>query len=319
MASSGFEKVIIRPLSKEEAYALLYDVATLISNMKSFTITARDPSTNEVSAVLSRRSILGVTRIPLKIRSEVKSDDIILMYFNSDAFKAWIEYRLVPVFYALHINLRAVCEGGNIALCSSVLDSFTKELEDVLKKPVKPMITPPKPAPKPAEVAPQRVETPPQEVVKPPTPQPPPPPLSPAPPKPTQLEKTQVPQEKETTIDVTKLFDEVSIAMALINSDLVSSGELTAPWDIDILINKAREKKGVLSQYKMGILSVKDKSDTVDLVIFVNRNGEPIGFYGKIENLSVKGLANELVSLGKSLSAVEITYRLWGVKQLPMV
>ncbi|AFL66179.1 hypothetical protein [Desulfurococcus amylolyticus] len=318
MASSGFEKVIIRPLSREEAYALLYDVATLISNMKSFTITARDPSTNEVSAVLSRRSILGVTRIPLKIRSEVKSDDIILMYFNSDAFKAQIEYRLVPVFYALHINLRAVCDGGNTVLCTSVLESFTKELEDVLRKPVKPMITPPKPAPKPAEVTPQRVETPPQEAVKPQTPQPPSPTLPPTPPKPTQPERTPVPQEKET-IDITKLFDEVLIAMALINSDLVSTGELTVPWDINTLINKAREKKGVLSQYKIGILSVKDKNDTVDLVIFVNRNGEPMGFYGRIENLSVKGLADELVSLEKSLPAIEITYRLWGVKQLPMV
>lgn len=310
MATSGFEKVIIRPIDKELAYALLYDIVTLASNMKGLVVAGRGPAANEVSVIWSDRGLFGGgARVTLRIRSEVKTDDSLAMLFESDVFKARIEYRLVPVFYALHITVRASCEGGNLALCSRFLDSFVKGLEEALKKPIQPMIKPPKPAPqaaKPVEAVVKPPEAP--KPAAPPAPQPPPPPRQVQPEKPA-------PQEKEA-VDVTKLFDEVSVAMMLLNSDLVAAGEMTPPWEINNLLSKAREKKGVLSQYRMGMISVKDRDETTDLVIFVNRNGDPLGFFGKLEGNIVKGLSNDIASVEKTLTSKEVSYRIWGVKQL---
>lgn len=314
-SASKIKRELIRPISKDLAYALLYDVYTLISAMRSFTISGRDPSKNEVSVVWSERRLIGGgSRVSFKIRSEVVSDDTISMYFDSDVFKARINYRLVPVFYALHIIVDGACEGGRIDVCTRVLSEFLRELDEALKKPLQPMVKPPPPT-RPAQPAPST---------------PPAPPKPTTPPQPVGAPTVQVQQKEVTqpvrpparqeaeTIDVNKLFDEVSIAMILMNSELITMEELAPPWGISTLLGKAKEKKGVLSQYKLGLISIKDAEETTDLVIFINRNGEPLGFYGHIDGNIVKGGTGELEVLEKTISSRKVVYRMWGARTLPV-
>jgi len=287
-SASKIKRELIRPISKDLAYALLYDVYTLISAMRSFTISGRDPSKNEVSVVWSeRRLIVGGSRVSFKIRSEVVSDDTISMYFDSDVFKARINYRLVPVFYALHIIVDGACEGGRTDLCMRVLSEFLRELDEALKKPLQPMVKPPPPT-RPAQPAPST----PPALSKPATPS------QPVGAPTVQVQQKEVMQpvrpparQEAETIDVNKLFDEVSIAMILMNSELITMEELAPPWSISTLLGKAREKKGVLAQYKLGLISIKDAEGATDLVVFINKNGEPLGFYGHIDGNVVKGSA----------------------------
>jgi len=314
-SASRVEKELIRPISKDLAYALLYDIYTLISGMRSFTISGRDPLKNEVSVVWSERRLIGRgSRVSFKILSEAVSDDTISMYFDSDAFRARINYRLVPVFYALHIIVNGACEGGRTDLCMRVLSEFLKELDEVLKKPLQPMVKPP-PITQPAQPAPSAQPAPP----KPATPQQPvgAPVIQVQQKEVTQPVRPPARQEAET-IDVNKLFDEVSIAMILMNSELITMEELTPPWSISTLLGKAREKKGVLAQYKLGLISIKDVEGTTDLVVFINKNGEPLGFYGHTDGNVVKGGVDELEILEKTVSSREAVYRIWGARVLPV-
>lgn len=295
MSTSIIEKTIIRPVEKELVYRLLYDVATLFSSIKSFRLTARNLEVNEISGYWAERSLFAGVSLPIKVKGEVISEDTVVNHLESQGFKARIEYKIVPVFYAVHINVRGQCE-GDTSTCTRIVNSFLKELENLLKKPPQPVLTPPKPAPR---AQPAKTAAPPQ----PPAVQPP------------QLASQPPPATREVVPDVSRFFDEVAIAMMLFNSELISVGELEPPWAVSTLMEGIKEKAGSLSQYKLGLVTLKD--DGVDIVVFVDQRGEPLGLFGRIESSVIRGAQSDLNLLEKYLSTRRIAYRIWGVRQLP--
>jgi len=279
---------ITRPVDKELLYGLLYDVYTLFLEMKPFGVTRYDPSLNEISVVwVERRFILEGATVAMRVRAEAVDENTIVIHFDSDMLKARLIHRLEQLQRAVRISIDASCESRRMDLCVKVLNEYMGELEKVTRKPVKPAIQPPV---KPGRV--QAVEAP-------------------------LIQQPKEPVKPREEIDVARLLDEAEIAMLLLNAELLEAGEVKPPWSISSLIGRAREMKDKLTRHSIVLITVKDTEGVVDVKILLDKDGNPLGYYGYMEGRVVKDASGNLAPLEKALSAREAEYRIWGSKHAP--
>jgi len=279
---------ITRPVDKELLYGLLYDVYTLFLEMKPFGVTRYDPSLNEISVVwVERRFILEGATVTMRVRAEAVDENTVVIRFDSDMLKAKLIHRLEQLQQAVRISIDASCESRRMDLCVKVLDEYMRELGKVTVRPVKPAIQPP--------VKPGRVQAAEAPLIQQPT----------------------EPVKPREEIDVARLLDEAEIAMLLLNAELLEAGEVKPPWSISSLIGRAREMKDKLTQYRIVLVTVKDTEGVVDVKILLDKEANPLGYYGYIDGGVVKDASGNLAPLEKALSAREVTYRIWGSKPAP--
>ncbi len=290
-----FEKLLILPLSKEDVEKALLDLEALFDFYKIFK-TSGSGSNVEVQWIY-KPSVISSKKLVLKTSARKIRDDTILIEGSSDDLDFTINCKILQVFYAVHANIKAECRGASRDICDKFLVPIMDKLREYIvkfsrEKPVEEKPAPSAEKPKPAM----------------------PPLAEAAPPKPPSTPVLVATEEK---IDIQKLYDEFTLAIAIMKAELITTITLKPIWSIHSINEIIDSNAKKIQEYKLSILTLKTLDGKAEVFLFIKPPGIPVGFKGRIEGVEYRGSGKDFEKITVLLYDAEMQARLWGLKELP--
>ncbi|MEM4654297.1 MAG: hypothetical protein QXL34_02250 [Thermosphaera sp.] len=288
-----YEKLLILPVSKREIEASLLNLGALFEFLR-IPKTSGEINNVEISWVY-KPSIVSSKKISMKIDARKVGEDTIIIEGLSEDLDFTMTVKILEIFYAVHTNIKIECKGSTRDVCDKFFIPILDSLRDYIVK-----------APKPTPVEktlsssekPQRLPSPKiegkQAVAE------------------TPKESLQT---QEVKIDVQKLYDEFSLAMLLLKSDLIASTSLKPVWSVHSIREIIESNLAKMRAYNLAILTLKSLDGKIDMYLFVTPQGVITGFKGRIEGVEYRGNGKDLEKIVVLMYDAEMQVRLWGVKE----
>lgn len=293
-----YEKLLILPVSKEDVENALLNLEALFSFYKILK-TSGGGSDVEVQWVY-KPSVISSKKLVLKVKSRKARDDTVVIEGVSEDMDFTVNCKILQVFYAVHTSIKVVCKGVSRDICDKFFTPILDELREYIVK---------TPKEKPIEQKPVL----PEKKAVPPPPSPPPPAeavsVKPAsPPTPVSIEEK---------FEINKLYDEFTLAMAIMKAELITTVTLKPIWGIHSINEIIDSNLKKIQEYKLSILTLKTLDGRAELFLFIKPSGIPVGFKGRIEGVEYRGSGKDFEKITVLLYDVEIQARLWGLRELP--
>lgn len=330
-ASSPEEISIIVPYDLKTSLKLIGNVSLFIDTAGFMRPVSKSPQDNRAvyewtyapSPLARRREV-----VELPVVAEVE-DSKIYVKGKATSFSFTISGIVVELFYGTNIRVTYSCQ-GDLRACNKFIDTFLEEFRKYSKKP--PAILPDLPTKKAPAPVPPQPQPQPQPPPKPPAQQPPAPPTPPQPPRPEtrtapsvatpppQPQPVSPPAPKpsaEISLDPEKILEETTLGLLMLKAEFLSAGELKPVWIYDDIPRFVRENISKLREHSIGILTVKDLNEMVNVVILLDKKGNVLGFKANIAGVVATGNESKLIELLTRHINKEMKLRLWGIREIP--
>jgi hypothetical protein len=240
-------------------------------------------------------------KLVLRVKSRKARDDTVVIEGVSEDMDFTVNCKILQVFYAVHTSIKVVCKGVSRDICDKFFTPILDELREYIVK---------TPKEKPIE---QKPVVPEKKAVPPPPPPPPPPAEAvsvkpPSPPTPVSIEEK---------FEINKLYDEFTLAMAIMKAELITTVTLKPIWGIHSINEIIDSNLKKIQEYKLSILTLKTLDGRAELFLFIKPSGIPVGFKGRIEGVEYRGSGKDFEKITILLYDAEIQARLWGLRELP--
>jgi len=290
-----FEKLLILPVSKEDVEKALLNLEALFSFYKIF--KASGSGSNVEAQWVYKPSAFSSKKLLLKTSARKLRDDVILIEGFSEDMDFTISCKVLQVFYAVHTSIKAECKGVYRDICDKFFATIMDELREYIIK-----VSGEKPA--------EHKPTPPVEKAEPTI----------SPPSETRVmqpPKTPAPVVQEEKIDVQKLYDEFTLAMAIMKAELITTVTLKPVWSIHSINEIIESNAKKIREYKLSILTLKTPDGKAEVFLFIKPSGIPVAFKGRIEGVEYRGNGKDFEKITVLLYDAEMQARLWGLRELP--